>query len=273
MDSQVSAASGPLLRPDGPAGHPITATPIDFSQTPLAEDYSGYFAVILDNLLTPTECEALLASAGDDWQALQKGDGFRKCQRILCSSPEWAEALHRRISAQLPDEVKALRKGSRLAEAVAGPSNLKANMGSRKTVWRLRGANDRLSFLRYRPGHFFKAHCDALYSREGSPDEKSFLTCQIYLSDAPDGADGDTSGGGETRFWASEGRRKKKNIADASEPEDEKRNIPHVDVKPKVGRALVFQQRMLWHAGQEVTNGEKYTVRLDLMFERHFEKY
>ncbi|CAJ2500517.1 Uu.00g033700.m01.CDS01 [Anthostomella pinea] len=272
MAFQSPVGPEPDLDPCGPNGPPTTATRIDFSQTPLAEDYGSYFAMVLDNLLTPEECAALQASAGDNWQSLSKGESFRECQQILSFSPRWSAALYERIAAHLPDEVKALRKGSELAANVAGASHLKANMGAKKTVWRLKGANERLSFLRYRPGHFFKPHCDALYGREGK-DEKSFLTCQIYLNDAPEGGDGGASGGGETRFWASQvGKRRKARDGNDTQPDDDKNDMPFLDVKPKVGRAVVFQQRMLWHSGQEVKNGEKFTVRMDLMFERHFEK-
>jgi hypothetical protein len=54
------------------------------------------------------------------------------------------------------------------------------------------------------------------------------------------------------------------------ETEDEK-EAPFLNIQSKIGRALVFQLRMLWHSGQEVRQGEKFTVRLDIMFERHFE--
>ncbi|KAH9906306.1 hypothetical protein F4778DRAFT_725380 [Xylariomycetidae sp. FL2044] len=258
-------ASDPLLNPSDE--RPVLMTRIDFSQTPLAEHYSGFFALVIDNLLTPSECAALQASAGDNWEDLSKGGSsrsYRECQQILHFSPEWSSALYERIAAVLPDEVKALRKGDGLAECIAGAAQLKANMGAKKTVWRLKEANERLSFLRYRAGHFFKPHCDALYARAGR-DEKSFLTCQIYLNDAPDAADGEAgTGGGETRFWASREGLGRKDLHDD--------DVPFLDVQPKLGRALVFQQRMLWHAGQEVKSGEKFTVRMDLMYERHFEK-
>jgi len=67
------------------------------------------------------------------------------------------------------------------AETITGATHLKANMGAGKTVWRIKAANERLSFLRYQPGHHFKPHCDALYARPGK-DERSFLTCHMYLS-------------------------------------------------------------------------------------------
>ncbi|KAI0539590.1 hypothetical protein GGR58DRAFT_464101 [Xylaria digitata] len=193
-------------------------------------DYSSFFAMTIDNLLTPDECAKLQAAAGNDWQTLSKGNAFRECQNILVFSQQWAAAIYDRIVSHLPEEVKTLRKGDRLAEVIAGPSHLKASMGARKTVWRIKEANERLSFLRYQPGHHFKPHCDALYARLGK-DERSFLTCQIYLSDAPKGADGESSGG-ETRFWTSQvGKRQRAHeIGQATEDENE---APFLDVKPK----------------------------------------
>ncbi|KAI2771293.1 hypothetical protein F4815DRAFT_488971 [Daldinia loculata] len=271
MASQASQGGEPLLRlqTDGP---PVTATRIDFSQSSLADHYSPYFAMVIDNLLTPDECAAVLASAGSDWKTLNKGESWRECEQILSVSPEWANALSQRLVQYLPEEAKSLRKGDVLSGHIAGLQNLKASQGASKTVWKLRGADERLSFLRYRPGNHFKPHCDALYSPGGG--EKSFLTCQIYLSDMPEeDIDGDGSGG-ETRFWPSRvGMGKKKKSKDQKdETEQQAKEESFLDVKPKKGRALVFQQRMLWHSGQEVKHREKFTVRLDLMYEHHFEK-
>ncbi|KAI1153680.1 hypothetical protein F4825DRAFT_241930 [Nemania diffusa] len=268
MDSATGQGHEPLtnlLSHEGPA---VTITPIDFASSSLADDCGSFFAMTIDNLLSPNECAKLQAAAGDDWQTLSKGNAFRECQKILVFSPEWAWALYDRIVAHLPEEVKTLRRGERLAEIVVGSSHLKASVGARKTVWRIKEANERLSFLRYQPGHHFKPHCDALYARPGK-DERSFLTCQIYLNDALEGAE--STGGGETRFWTNQVGKRQKSPAMERETGDEK-EAPYLDIKPKIGRALIFQQRMLWHSGQEVKHGEKFTVRLDLMFERHFEK-
>ncbi|KAI0882257.1 uncharacterized protein GGS22DRAFT_49708 [Annulohypoxylon maeteangense] len=273
MALDISRGEGLLLNPRGPNGPPITANGIDFSQTPLSDQYTPYFAMTIDNLLTPEECAAVLASAGSDWKMLNKGDSWRECERIYSVSPEWAWALSERLMPYLPEDVKVLRKGDVLAENIAGLSNLRASQGAAKTVWRLNGANERLSFLRYHPGNHFKSHCDALYSP--SDKEKSFLTCQIYLNDMPRGENLGESSGGETRFWPSRvgtGRKKNSNNME-KESELQIEDEAFLDVEPKMGRALVFQQRMLWHSGQEVKNGEKFTVRLDLMYEHHFEKF
>ncbi|KAI1464073.1 uncharacterized protein F4812DRAFT_444405 [Daldinia caldariorum] len=271
MASQIFNGGEPLLRPQGPDGPPVIARRIDFSQSPLADHYSSYFAMVIDNLLTPDECAALLASAGSDWETLNIGDSWRECKRIRPVSPAWANALSKRLASYLPEEVKSLRKGDVLSESIAG-QNLKANQGAKKTVWKLKGANERLTFLHYQPGDHFQPHCDSLYSPKTGG--KSFLTCQIYLSDMPEEDQAGDASGGETRFWPSrEGKRKKNRSKDQDgETEQEEKEDCFLDVKPKMGRALVFQQRMLWHSGQEVKRGEKFTVRLDLMYEHHFEK-
>lgn len=41
-----------------------------------------------------------------------------------------------------------------------------------------------------------------------------------------------------------------------------------VDVEPKAGRVLIFEQRGLRHSGDEVKAGVKYTMRTDIIYER-----
>jgi hypothetical protein len=53
--------------------------------------------------------------------------------------------------------------------------------------------------------------------------------------------------GGATRFWTPDKK-------------------AYLDVRPKLGRVLVFQQPMLVHSGERVESGVKYTVRSDFMF-------
>jgi hypothetical protein len=40
-----------------------------------------------------------------------------------------------------------------------------------------------------------------------------------------------------------------------------------MDIDPKAGRVLIFQQRRLLHSGDDVVAGIKYTMRSDLMYE------
>lgn len=45
---------------------------------------------------------------------------------------------------------------------------------------------------------------------------------------------------------------------------DERRKM---DVDPKAGRVLIFQHRNLYHSGDNVLSGIKYTMRTDIMHE------
>ena len=103
--------------------------------------------------------------------------------------------------------------------------------------------NERLSFLKYGPGHYFREHYDGqLELRDG---RKARVTLQVYLSGGNNAADKIV--GGATRIWSHDRKR-------------------FYDVEPRVGRVLVFQQAMVLHSGEEVKEGVKYTLRSDFMF-------
>jgi prolyl 4-hydroxylase len=96
-----------------------------------------------------------------------------------------------------------------------------------------------MRILRYKPGHVFAAHSDGAYERpDGS--ERSRCTVMIYLNGG--------FRGGSTLFLS----------------EDLKEST---SVVPEAGRVLVFDHRLL-HEGEKVTEGVKYAIRTDLMFER-----
>ena len=133
----------------------------------------------------------------------------------------------------------------------------------RKEVWKVTRLNERLRFLKYVGGEYFrrelssttihhaalipyKAHCDGLYE---TPDrkERSYFTLHLYLNDA-DGEDGsEPLVGGATTFFTYDMQRR-------------------MDVTPKAGRVLLFQHRELLHSGDDVVSGTKFTMRTDIMF-------
>lgn len=122
----------------------------------------------------------------------------------------------------------------------------------RKETWRAKRLNERLRFLRYERGQFFREHCDGSYVTEDGR-EVSFVTVHVYLNGG-EGEDLLKEGeerleGGETRFMSEDGKTK-------------------LDVNPEVGSVLVFQHRGLWHAGEEVRKGLKFTLRTDVMYEK-----
>ena len=96
------------------------------------------------------------------------------------------------------------------------------------------GLNDRLRFYRYQPGQRFEAHTDHWYQ----PDEThiTLLTVLVYFNDDFEG--------GETRF------------------------VEHVEdvVVPRPGLAAIFQHKIR-HEGCEVTNGRKYALRTDAIYQ------
>jgi len=40
------------------------------------------------------------------------------------------------------------------------------------------------------------------------------------------------------------------------------------DILLKTGRVLIFQHRKLWHSGDDVVQGVKYTMRSDILYEQ-----
>lgn len=95
------------------------------------------------------------------------------------------------------------------------------------------------------------AHCDGNYSEKvGETVFKTFFTIHLYLNDSvAEGGEQADLVGGATSFVANDGSDRK------------------VDINPKAGRALIFQQRGLEHAGDDVLEGTKYTMRTEIMYE------
>ncbi|KAJ7336210.1 hypothetical protein DFH08DRAFT_1018475 [Mycena albidolilacea] len=113
--------------------------------------------------------------------------------------------------------------------------------------WRMVRLNERLRFLRYPKGGFFRGHCDGIYVDQETK-QRTFYTLQFYL---PSDASGSKESfvpaqGGSTRFLGTK----------------------YADVEAVPGRVLVFQHADLFHTGEEVIDGVKCTVRSDILHER-----
>ncbi|KAJ7069296.1 hypothetical protein C8F01DRAFT_511732 [Mycena amicta] len=243
---------------------PATVTRIDFASTPLASHYTGFYATVVDDLFSPEECAALSARAGSDWVPaglMATGteqtvhSNFRNSDRIILIDEEAANGVYERLAPLVP-ELHLLTPdgpwGGITGKPAASSKQQQSARRTQKASWKLARVNPRLSFLRYGPGHYFKQHCDGLIElNDGPVPQKSFVTLHLYLNGPPAGGDDSPSPlvGGATRFWT----RDKKHF---------------LDVEPRVGRVLVFQQRMLVHSGEEVTSGVKYTMRGDFMYEQ-----
>ncbi|KAH8648565.1 hypothetical protein BX600DRAFT_502952 [Xylariales sp. PMI_506] len=276
----------------GPAPASVRRGTIDFSDTPL----EGSFAIILDNVLTPEECRNILALVQPSMKPAEGAEnrvdasgttttttttaaaaagwppavittyngtqylhyGTRRCGRIVYHSPNLAAALLARVAPYLPPQVRTLRN----EPDITGP--LAATRGE---TWRLARLRHDVRFLRYQPGDYFREHCDAQHV-EGA--QRSYFTMHAYLSGGPggpvgsggvggrpeeEGEDEEEAGleGGATRFL----------LDPYGDPDGE-----FVDINPRLGSVLIFQQRDMFHEGCEVTKGVKYTLRTDIMYEK-----
>ncbi|KAK5695864.1 hypothetical protein LTR97_008284 [Elasticomyces elasticus] len=243
----------------------ITVNRIDFSKTDLPK-YKGLYAVVLDNVLTPEECETFIkgaeASTTKGWERamINIGGGRQRlmedercCGRIIWDSPAIVDKVWKRIE-HLP-EVKEIVRLEKVPKIFGqGPSK-------RDEVWEFSRPNERMRFLKYVGGEYFRPHCDGSYE---TPDrkERTYFTLHLYLSDAKPHSDTDSAYltpeqkmrvaksellGGATTFHSINMKEK-------------------LDVLPVMGRVLLFQHRDLLHSGDDVLKGTKYTMRTDLLY-------
>ncbi|KAH6718431.1 hypothetical protein DL95DRAFT_437156 [Leptodontidium sp. 2 PMI_412] len=270
----------------------IKVNRIDFKNSVLSE-YKKCFAVVLDDVLSKEECEDLIKYAemsvgahgnhpvpqggeseteiaerealtnpeDDGWKpALVNAGGnyeilavhYRNSDRIIWDQAEVAKRIWKRImQAEGIASYFGELAGEEYVPVVGGSAMYKGE----KRVVTDQGLNERMRFLRYGPGQYFKEHCDGQYESEDGLSE-SFYTCHLYLNDSaqvlgiPAGSELDSPSllrGGATTFHSI-------------------RREHRMDIDPKIGRVLIFQQRRLLHSGDEVLSGVKYTMRSDLMY-------
>ncbi|KXL46739.1 hypothetical protein M433DRAFT_153456 [Acidomyces richmondensis BFW] len=243
----------------------IIANRIDFKREGV-DRYEGHYAVILDNVLTQLECDELLsaaeASTAAGWERamINIGGGqqrlmteSRNCGRIIWDSSEVISKIWKRI-----EHVPEVREINRIKNA---PNILGNGPTTRGETWKFTRPNERMRFLKYVGGEYFRPHCDGSYE---TPDGKecSYFTLHLYLNDAFSASGSEIaylpkkyqteilrtrSLGGATIFHSIDMRHR-------------------VDVIPKAGRILLFQHRGLLHSGDDVVKGVKYTMRTDLMY-------
>lgn len=250
--NEVDIPASFLTEPPSDA-EPLTAQRIDFAQSPIPA-YAGKYAVTIEHALSPSECKTLLALAeqsavpsddGHIWRPALVNMGnvggrsfevmasdYRRSDRIIWDAQEVVDRIFARCCVA-PGVASDLAEVLRSRELTGGSER-----------WTFARPNERMRFLRYRPGCFFDRHCDGAFEDSSKvPREKSFYTMHLYLSSASE----DGTKGGETTFWSRDGKGR-------------------VDVEPVMGRVLIFQHQGLLHSGEMVTEGQKFTMRTDLMY-------
>ncbi|KAL5014444.1 hypothetical protein ScPMuIL_008714 [Solemya velum] len=176
-------------------------------------------AFVLHNVLTRQECDEYIRiteEKGYEEALLNVGGGrqilradIRNSSRCIWDSTEEVLKLWKRMKKYIPSKWK-----------------------HRKVL----GLNERLRFLKYDPGEYFKPHFDGQYVRDNG--EISYITVLLYLNTGYDG--------GNTTFL---------NFA-----ENEK-----TEMIPQAGSALIFEHG-IFHEGSLLLDGRKYVMRTDVMY-------
>ncbi|KAL4946663.1 hypothetical protein BDV06DRAFT_53958 [Aspergillus oleicola] len=251
---------------------------IDFATTdPPLPEYKRYLAAVIDNALTEAECKELLrlaeASTPDKtWERalINMGNGrealstdSRNCGRIILDSSEIANKLQERLMPFLRELGIDRIENKPLMTGLAG----------RNRTYRITRLNERLRFLKYVGGEYFRPHWDGKYMTSDRK-ERSWFTIHLYLN-----GEGEQDMKELKRAMA--GREREGEDATNVNPDLEgsllggatsflpryEEKERHVRVFPKTGSVLVFQQNELLHSGDSVFRGTKYTLRTDVMYE------
>lgn len=184
-----------FLTPEAPPNASVHR--IDFATTnPPIPAYANSFAAVIDNIITEAECNELIrlaevstlpdgtthgtAKAAPTWKRamINMGNGkqalatdTRNCGRIMLDSTILADKLLNRLLPFLRDLGIDRIDNQPLVTGLAG----------RGKTYNLTRLNERLRFLRYEGGEYFRPHWDAIYM---TPDrkEKSFYTIHLYLN-------------------------------------------------------------------------------------------
>ncbi|KAJ7315761.1 hypothetical protein DFH08DRAFT_715273, partial [Mycena albidolilacea] len=233
---------------------PVLAGLVDFEAAGLPE-YAHCYAIVIDSLFPDPELTSILSEAErQPWQVAQVNSGtiaftntstYLQCllNRIIHDSFELSAQIFEKIRPHLStiEEIEEpvsvyLRHSGRHIQAVQ--------------KWRMVRMNERLRFLRYPKGGFFRAHVDGCYENEEN-GQRTFYTVQLYLPSDTSGSDESfkPAGGGSTRFWG-----------------EEVNNYADVEALP--GRVLIFQHDDLLHTGEKVKAGVKCAMRSDILYEK-----
>ncbi|EAW07615.1 uncharacterized protein ACLA_023290 [Aspergillus clavatus NRRL 1] len=282
---------GSFLPPTAPQH--VSVHKIDFMKTnPPLPEYKDCFALVIDNFLTESECRTLLqaaeahaqnstteATGSHDTRRDQSnktqvrmpwartlfgtdGDMSRNCGRIVWDTPLIAHKLFARL---FPFLIKAG------IATVSTRSEIKAvEPSARNDIYRVSRLNERLRFLKYERGEFFKPHWDAIY--ESLAEETSLFTIHLYLN-----------GDGDQDLEQLEQARQRCAAGEFGDLDESEAELPPlggatsfqsgsvkdvVRIFPKTGSLLVFQQKDLLHAGDDVYKGVKYTMRTDIFYRK-----
>ena len=228
----VEPAAAPSLPDTTDAIRAFTLAPADGwpRDVPGCDADEPLHAKIVDSVITAADAARLIELAAGARDALSGEQGYRwadldgrmqrdkrQSDRVMVDAPDLARQIFARLGAGLP------------ATWWSGG------------LWRLKGLNERLRFLKYsQPGDFFYPHWDGCFVREVGV-ERSFVTVLLYLNEGYRGAC--------TTIYDETGR--------------------PLPVAPRTGMALVHDH-LVRHGVPPLREGVKYVIRTDVMYERGF---
>jgi hypothetical protein len=165
---RVDYKSNPVDIPDtfltGPASDPVIITPVPFKESGLPE-YAKCKAWILDNVLSRAECSELIAYAGASAPLEKPGDSPWKPALINVGSGLEVPAPNYRHSDRIVWDTQLLvdRLWGRCAQAeglqelvATAPCPKPDRDRTRQGTWKFACLNERMRFLKYGPGMFFR---------------------------------------------------------------------------------------------------------------------
>ena len=142
----------------GPAPNLIRKD-IDFKKSGILTGYDNLWAVVLDGVLSEEECDTLIAAAesttngrweralvniGGGMQAMY--EDTRKCGRIIWDDRDVVAKLWTRIEGAVPE----------IHELKNWPDVTGNGPAKRMETWKLTRLNERMRFLKYVGGEYFK---------------------------------------------------------------------------------------------------------------------
>lgn len=142
----------------------VKKTIVDFKSAGLSE-YDGLYAIVLENVLSRDECRALVQLAERSvmrgaentvaWERamVNVGGGMqvmaedtRKCGRIIMDNQEIVDRLWLRVQDHIPELIELANMPDVTGE---GPAK-------RRETWKMARLNERVRFLKYARGEYFK---------------------------------------------------------------------------------------------------------------------
>ncbi|CAH0054613.1 unnamed protein product [Clonostachys solani] len=216
-----------------PPPKPLKINHIDFASSAVPEN-AECLALTIDSILSKAECEQLISLAEASVTNTKEDEMPWKPATITIGQGIQATVRDYRHCDRIEWDQQSIvdRIWDRCTQA-PGLRELLAEVVPEGSFdgqkWEFRRLNQHMRFLRYEPGQFFKP--------------------MLYLSDSTTERGGRESlRGGVTSFLSQDRERR-------------------VDVDPRAGSVLIFQQRGLLHEGTVVERGVKYAMRVDMVYE------